>query len=66
MENHFRGFTVEYIERNKNTKVNGLAKANAHNMPMSADIFFHVLEDASVKTIKPEPMPINIIEGEDW
>ncbi len=25
-----------------------------------------VLEDASVKTIKPEPMPINIIEGEDW
>jgi hypothetical protein len=25
-----------------------------------------VLEDASVKTILPEPRVINIIEGEDW
>jgi hypothetical protein len=33
---------------------------------MPADIFFQVLEDASVKTIPPEPRVINIIEGEDW
>jgi hypothetical protein len=33
---------------------------------MLADIFFHVLKDASVKTIPPEPRVINIIEGEDW
>jgi hypothetical protein len=25
-----------------------------------------VLEDASVKTVLPEPRIINIIEGEDW
>jgi hypothetical protein len=33
---------------------------------MTADIFFQVLEEASVKTIPPEPRVINIIEGEDW
>jgi hypothetical protein len=25
-----------------------------------------VLDDASVKTVLPEPRVINIIEGEDW
>jgi hypothetical protein len=66
MENYFKGFTVEYIERNKNTKVDDLAKVVAHNMPMPVDVFFLVLEDASIKTIESEPMLINIIEGEDW
>jgi hypothetical protein len=66
MENYFKGFTVEYIERNKNTKVDDLSKVVAHNMPMSMDVFFLVLEDASIKTIESEPMLINIIEGEDW
>jgi hypothetical protein len=33
---------------------------------MPVDVFFQVLEDASVKTIPPEPRVINIIEGEDW
>jgi hypothetical protein len=40
MENHFMGFTVEYIERNKNIKANDLAKAIARNTPMPADVFF--------------------------
>jgi hypothetical protein len=66
MENYFKGFIVEYIERNKNCEADELAKAAAHNSPMPADIFFHVLEDASVKTVPPEPGVINIIEGEDW
>jgi hypothetical protein len=66
MKNYFKGLTTEYIERNKNCKVDELAKVIAHNTPMSVDVFFHVLEDASVKTIPPEPRVINIIEGEDW
>jgi hypothetical protein len=43
-----------------------LTKAVALNNPMLADIFFQVLEDASVKTVPSEPRVINIIEGEDW
>jgi hypothetical protein len=66
MENYFKGFTVEYIERNKIFEADELAKAAAHNTPMSANVFFQVLEDASVKTVLPEPSVINIIEGEDW
>jgi ribonuclease HI len=45
---------TEYIERNKNTKVDGLAKAAAHNTPISTDVFFQVIEEALVKTVMPE------------
>jgi UV DNA damage repair endonuclease len=57
---------VEYIERNKNIEADDLAKVEARNTPMSADVFFQVLEDGSVKIVLPEPRVINIIEGEDW
>jgi ribonuclease HI len=40
MENHFKGFTVQYIEWSKNTKADDLAKAIARNTSMPADIFF--------------------------
>jgi hypothetical protein len=66
MESSFKGFTMEYNEHNKNTEGNDLAKAAARNTPMLADVFFQVLEDASVKTVLPEPKDIKIIEGEDW
>jgi hypothetical protein len=66
MDGYFKGFIVEYIERNKNVDADDLAKAEAHNTSMSADVFFQVLEDASVKIILPKPKIINIIEGEDW
>jgi hypothetical protein len=66
MESYFEGFTVEYIECNKNTEADDLAKVVAHNTLMSADVFFQVLEDTSIKTILPEPRVINIIKGEDW
>jgi hypothetical protein len=65
MENYFKGFTVKYIERNKNTEAYDLAKAAACNILMPAYVFFQVLQDALVKTILPEPRMINIIEGED-
>jgi ribonuclease HI len=66
MQNYFKGFIVEYIERNKIFEVDELAKAAACNTPIPIDVFFQVLEDASVKTVPPEPRVINIIEGEDW
>jgi hypothetical protein len=66
MENYFKGFTVEYIERNKNTEADDLAKAVARNIPLPADVFFQVIEDALVKTVRLEPRLINIIKGEDW
>jgi hypothetical protein len=47
MENYFKGFTVEYIERNKNTEADDLAKVTAHNIPMLTNVFFQVLKDAS-------------------
>jgi hypothetical protein len=66
MKNYFKGFTVEYIERNKNTKADELAKTAARNTLMPPDVFYEVLEDASVKTVLLRPRLINIIEREDW
>jgi hypothetical protein len=66
MDNYFKGFTVEYIERNKNIEADDLAKATAHNTPMPPYVFYQVLEDASVKTALSEPRLINIIEWGDW
>jgi ribonuclease HI len=66
MENFFKGFSVEYIDRNKNTEADKLAKAAAHNTPLLADVFLQIISDASIKTIEPEPKVINIIQGKDW
>jgi hypothetical protein len=43
MESYFRGFTVEYIECNKNAEADELAKATAHNTMMPIDVFFRCL-----------------------
>jgi hypothetical protein len=61
MENHFKGFTVEYIERLKNTKADELAKAAARNTPLPVDIFLQVILDAFIKTVEPEPKTITLI-----
>jgi hypothetical protein len=66
MENYFKGFMMQYIEKNKNTEADDLAKVTARNMPMPVDVFFQVIEEASVRTVMPEPRLINIIEGKDW
>jgi hypothetical protein len=66
MDNYFKGFTVEYIKRSKNSEADELAKATARNMPLSANVFFQVLPDASIKTIEVEPRVINLIDDEDW
>jgi hypothetical protein len=66
MENYFKRFTVEYIERAKSTEVDELAKAVAKKATLQSDVFFQTIEDCSVKTVEPEPRMVNIIEGEDW
>jgi ribonuclease HI len=50
MENYFKRFTVEYIEQTKNVEANLLTKVVDGNTPLLANVFFQVLEDASVKT----------------
>jgi hypothetical protein len=39
MENYFKGFTVVYIDRSKNTEADELVMVAAHNTPLPADVF---------------------------
>jgi ribonuclease HI len=66
MENYFKGFTVEHVDRNKNTEADELAKAAAHNTPLPVDVFLQIISNTSIKMIEPEPRIINVIHGEDW
>jgi hypothetical protein len=61
MENYFKGFTVEYIERARNAKVDELAKVAARNTPLPADVFLQEISNAFIKTVEPEPRVINLI-----
>jgi hypothetical protein len=65
MENYFKGFTVEYVKRTKNTEANELAEAIARKTTLSSDVFSQTIEDPSVKTVEPKPRMINIIQEED-
>jgi hypothetical protein len=66
MERFFKGFTVQHIERAKNTEADELAKAAARKVELPPDVFFQVIEDSSVKTVKPEPRMVNVVQWEDW
>jgi hypothetical protein len=66
MENYFKGFTVEHIDRNKNTEADELVKAAAHNTPLPVDVFLQIISDVSIKMIELERRIINVIQGEDW
>jgi hypothetical protein len=66
MENFFKGFTVEYIERAKNTEADELAKVAARKTGLPPDVFFQTIEDPFVKTAEPEPRMVHIVQGEDW
>jgi hypothetical protein len=61
MKNYFKSFTVEHIDRNKNTEADELAKVAAHNTPLPVDVFLQIISDASIKMIELEPRIINII-----
>jgi hypothetical protein len=66
MENFFKGFTMEHIERAKNTEANELAKAVAKKAVLPPNVFFQLIEDPFVKTVEPEPKMVNVVQGEDW
>jgi ribonuclease HI len=66
MENFFKGFTVEHINRNKNFKDDELTKSATCNTPLPVDVFLQTISDTSIKTIEPKPRVINIIHGDDW
>jgi ribonuclease HI len=65
IENHFKGFTVEHIERTKNTKADELAKAAARKTVLPTYVFFQLIKDPSIKTVEPEPRMVNIVQEED-
>jgi hypothetical protein len=62
----FKDFTVEYTDRNKNSKADKLVKVAACNNPLPVDVFLQTIIDASIKTIEPEPKVINIVQSEAW
>jgi hypothetical protein len=66
MENFFKGFTVEHIERAKNTEADELAKATTKKMVLPPDVFFQIIEDPTIKTVELEPRMVNFVQGEDW
>jgi hypothetical protein len=66
MDTYFKGFIVEYIERTKNIEADELTKATRNKAVLPPDVFFHVIEDPSVKTVESELRMVNIIQGEDW
>jgi hypothetical protein len=43
MECYFKSFTIEYIERSKNSTAGELTKTSAHETPLPADVFFLVI-----------------------
>jgi hypothetical protein len=65
MENHFKGFTVEHVERTKNIEADELAKAAIKEAVLLPNVFFQVIEDPFAKIVETEPRVVNIIQGED-
>jgi hypothetical protein len=61
MENYFKGFTVEYVERTKNTEADELAKTATTNIVLQPDVFFQTIEEPTVKIVMLEPRMVNII-----
>jgi ribonuclease HI len=61
MERLFNGFTVQHIERTKNSEVDELAKAATKKTVIPPDVFYQFIEDPSVKTVEPEPRMINVV-----
>jgi ribonuclease HI len=66
MENYFKGFTVEHIERAKNTEADELARAAARRAVLPPDVFLQLIEYPFVKTVELEPRMVNVVQGEVW
>jgi ribonuclease HI len=66
MEGFFKGFTVQHIERAKNTEANELAKTASRKSVLQTDVFFQVIEVPLVKTVEPDPRMINVVRAKYW
>jgi ribonuclease HI len=65
MEKNFKCFTVKYIDKNKNTEADELAKAAARNTPLPTDVFLQIIPDALIKTIEPEPKVVRLASSDN-
>jgi hypothetical protein len=52
MERFFKGFTVRWIERTKNSEADELTKVAAKKIVIPPDVFYQVIKDPSVKTVE--------------
>jgi hypothetical protein len=66
MDNFFKGFTGNHIERIKSTEADELAKAAARKVVLPPNVFFQVIEDPSIKIVEPKPRMVTVVQGEDW
>jgi hypothetical protein len=57
MENYFKGFTVEYVERTKHTEANELAKPAARKIVLPPDMFFQTTRRRLASTNHGIPLP---------
>jgi ribonuclease HI len=64
MEKHFKGYSVHHVPRNNNNEADKLEKAAAQNHAMPPDVFYEIIQEPSVKGLKPKAM--NIVETLDW
>jgi hypothetical protein len=60
MEIVSKGFTIEYIDRNKNAEADELAKEAARNTPLPADIFLQII--SVIKCIYLPPTYLHFIQ----
>jgi hypothetical protein len=67
IERFFKGFTVQHIERTKNSEADELAKAVAKKVVIPPDIFYQVITHPPppMKTVEPELRMINVLQGQD-
>jgi hypothetical protein len=59
----FQGPHSEHIDRNKNVQANELVKASTQKIALPPDVFFHTIEDATLKIVESEPRLNNAIKG---
>jgi ribonuclease HI len=74
LERHFKGFTLQHVDRARNEETNALAKAAARGETLPSDVFYHVISTPAVRN--PEGLQltndaeghriVNLIMTEDW
>jgi ribonuclease HI len=74
LENQFKGFTLQHVDRARNEEADALAKAAARGEALPSDMFYHVIGTPAVRS--PEGLQIttnaeghrivNLIMVEDW